>query len=166
MEFVKVNKTNKEIFKQTYITALREGFVDFAPNNFINQFAADFEKYYNCEQHNHDTFMYICYNDNIPIGVIVLGKSRIKNSLPNDAEIDSIYFKKDYCGKGFAKLALDFAENYLKKLNYNRLVLWCSIQNKRAWRFYEKNGFVASQQVWDDVLDGKIFNNILLIKPL
>ena len=166
MEIKDLKLSYKKIFKQTYVTALRQGFSDYKdiPNNFLDKFENDFDKYFDELSSNPTIQMFLCYEKDEPIGVIVCGKSNIKNALETDAIIDSIYFKKDFCGKGFAQKAFDFVQNFLINSGYKRIVLWCSLENKRAWRFYEKNNFKPTNQKWDDNLDGTIYHNILLVK--
>lgn len=163
MEFVKFSNENKYVFKQTYIDAFRQGFVGFTPNNFIDQFSKDFEKYL---AEIKDLEKYVCYEDSLPIGVIVFGKSQIEKTSILDAEIDAIYILKNYHKKGYGTTALNFALDTLKKQGFKNVLLWCSKENKNAWKFYEKNGFVPTSRGWDDNLDCKIFHNILLKKVL
>lgn len=165
MEIVKLDDLNKNMFQQTYITALEEGFVDFVPKNMIknlnNNFQSCFEEI--CE---NGWSAFLCFEADIPIGVLVFGKSNIENANTTDAILDAIYFRKDFHGKGFAQMGFNFIQRVLLEQNFEKLFLWCSIENKRAWRFYEKNGFKQTKQKWNDELDGKIFHNILLCKDL
>lgn len=109
---------------------------------------------------------FLCCEKGQPIGVFVFGKSNIKNSKPTDAFLDSIYFRKEFHGKGFAQNGINFIFEFLRKQKFKKVFLWCSTENKRAWRFYEKNDFKQTQETWNDNLDGKIFHNILLQKEL
>lgn len=104
------------------------------PKNWIAKFNKEFDQYYNECLTNEDTEMWLCYENNEPIGVLVFGKSTIQNSLNTDAILDSIYFRKNYHGKGLAKIALNFIETKLKEKGYSRIQLWCSKENNRAWK--------------------------------
>ena len=165
MEIKEVTKENKELFQITYITALREGFLEFVPINMISEFNKNFDNY--CDECcNNLMKMFLCYENEIPIGVIVFGKSNIEATGPKDAEIDAIYFRKFAHGKGYAKKVLEFAENQLKKEGFNKIYLWCSKENARAWKFYLKNNYTPLDRYWDDNLDGKIFHNVLFVKNI
>lgn len=161
-----VDKNNFKFFQNTYITAMRDGFLDFVPNNFINNFNENFTSYYSECYDTKKTTMWLCKENDENIGVIVFGKAQMKQAQEFDAEIDSIYFMKNYCGKGFAGRVLGMAEKLLKKQGYKRVLLWCSKENARAWRFYIKNGYLPTTDKWNDELDGKIFHNILFVKEL
>lgn len=165
MQLKKVTSKNKQDFHTTYINALREGFLDFVPNKMIDNFDKNFETYFNdCKNKNVE--MWICYDGDLPVGVIVFGKAQMDNAGEDDAEIDSIYFRKFAHGKGYAGSTLKFAEETLKKAGFKTILLWCSKENTRAWRFYTKNGYKPTEQIWNDNLDGKIFHNILFAKNI
>ena len=137
MEIVLANYDNYKDYHQTYITALRDGFIEFTPNEWINRFDKEFYEYFRDCYKNIEIEMYICYLDNQPIGVFNIDK--YKDEMGNIyGLVDSIYFKKSFHGKGYAKLALNFIEQRLKELGYKKAVLWCSTENARAWRFYVK----------------------------
>ena len=163
MIFEKVTNENKEIFHRTYITALRQGFVGFVPENFIAKLDNEFDSFMQ-EMIQDNMQMYICYQESMPIGVVVFGE--YKESLEKDALLDSIYFLKEYHSKGYVTEALDFAEQILKQEGYKKVCLWCSKENERAWRFYTKHNYMPTNKEWNDELDGKIFHNILFEKEL
>ena len=165
MKIIKVNNKNKNIFQKVYINALEEGFLDFVPRNMIKNLNKNFESCFDeINMNNWEPF--ICFEGDIPIGVLVFGKAVFKGAKTTDGFLDSIYFLKSFCGKGYAQNALEYIEDCLKRDGFKRLFLWCSIENKRAWRFYEKNGFEQTTQTWNDDLDGQIFHNILLYKNI
>ena len=155
------NFDNYQDYHKTYIQALREGFVDFVPNQWIDKFDSEFFEYFGEEYKDTLTEMYICYANDVPIGTICLSHYTHPQTNQKCALLDSIYFRKSVHGLGYAKVALDFLESRARVLGYECMVLWCSIQNKRAWSFYIKNGYIPTDQEWDDVLDGHTFNNIL-----
>lgn len=166
MELRKLNNENKDDFHKTYITALTEGFVDFVPYKWISKFDSEFNKYLEELMADETNEKLICYLDNKSIGVVIYGKSTVENAKSDDALLDSIYFKKSFYGQGFAQKALEYAENDLIDKGYKKVFLWCSKENKRAWHFYLKNGYVPTEKKWDDLLDGKTFHNILFEKDL
>ena len=58
---------------------------------------------------------------------------------PEEGEIVAVYVLSEYYGTGVGKALLDAAAEKLE--GCRRLFLWCLEGNKRALRFYEKNGF-------------------------
>ena len=166
MEILPANFDNYEDYHNTYIKALTQGFVGFVPNQWINSFDKNFYEYFkNCYK-DSAIEMYICYINKNPIGVICIDKYVTKDNTTPQALLDSIYFIKDMHGKGYAKTALSFAESRAKILGYNKMFLWCSKENTRAWNFYTNNGYIPTTQEWNDILDGKTFHNILFQKEL
>lgn len=59
-------------------------------------------------------------------------------------ELKRIYVDKQFHGMGIAPKLMDFVENYARSHHYE--VIWLGVweHNKRAKRFYEKNGFTDS----------------------
>ena len=166
MQFKKVTKNNKDIFHTTYIKALTEGFVDFVPKKAIANLDKNFDESYKDYYEDKNSYLYLCVEEEKPIGVVVFGKSKIEGTQESDAELDSIYFLKEFHGKGFAQKAMQFMEKKLKQCGYQRICLWCSKENKRATRFYEKQGYQKTNKKWNDKLDGKIFHNYLYVKTI
>ncbi|MBE6764609.1 MAG: GNAT family N-acetyltransferase [Ruminococcaceae bacterium] len=94
------------------------------------------------------------------IGTSCFCKSRWENY--NDyGEIVSIYFLPDYMGKGYGSHLLKRCVEELKSLGYNRLLLWVLEDNIRARRFYEKNGFVCSDEYLNDTIAGKELREVM-----
>jgi len=166
MEIIRANFENYDDYHITYITALRQGFIHFCPNNFINNFDKSFYEYFTECSQNKSIEMYICYQDSQPIGVFSIDKYIIEQTAKPQALLDSIYFLKNMHGKGYARTALDYIEGRARELGYTHIYLWCSKENERAWHFYQKNGYQPTDKKWDDILDGKTFHNILFQKEL
>ena len=58
---------------------------------------------------------------------------------PNTGEIFALYVLAEYYGKGVAQQLMKAGLQQL--MNYPQICLWVLKENKRAIRFYEKNGF-------------------------
>ena len=94
MELIDVTMQNKNIFRDTYVASLKEGFVGFIPVNAISQFEKNFFNYFDEWYHNKKIYMKICCENANPLGVVVYGKSTLDNASIDDAFINSIYFRK------------------------------------------------------------------------
>jgi ribosomal protein S18 acetylase RimI-like enzyme len=70
-------------------------------------------------------------------------------------EIISIYLLPEYFGKGYAKPLFERAVNALAEKGYKNIYLWVLAENKRAQRFYEKNGFHKSRDIKHISIGGK-----------
>lgn len=97
------------------------------------------------ELNNADSAFYIAWADNIPIGYLKVntGLAQTEQQDEKALEIERIYVKSNYHGKEVGQLLLKKALELAQE--GNRTYLWLGVweENRRALRFYEKNGFVA-----------------------
>ena len=96
---------------------------------------------------------------------IVLGTASFCESrwekYSNYGEMVSIYFLPDYIGKGYGNHLLNKCMEELKSFGYSKLLLWVLEDNSRARRFYEKNGFISSDEYIDDNIGGKDLREVM-----
>lgn len=96
----------------------------------------------------------VLIDNGIIIGTASFCKSRWKPY--NDfGEIVSIYFLPNYIGKGYGSYLLKKCIIELKVLGYDKLLLWVLQDNSRARKFYERNGFVCSDEYTKTNMGGK-----------
>ncbi len=88
------------------------------------------------------------------IGTSSYCKSRFSD-FEGYGEIVSLYFLPEYIGKGYGKQLLDAVIGELAHLGYREIFLWTLEDNVRARKFYEKAGFVLSNNYLDDNIGGK-----------
>lgn len=81
-------------------------------------------------------------------------------------EIVSVYFLPEYMGKGYGRLLFSRCIEELKKLGYNKILLWVLEENQRARSFYEKNGFVFSGEYLEDNIGGKKLKELMYVNKL
>lgn len=81
-------------------------------------------------------------------------------------EIVSIYFLPEYIGKGYGQQLLEACVGELTKSGYSKILLWVLEDNYRARRFYEKNGFVRTDDYLDDNIGGKELREIMYMKTV
>jgi len=81
--------------------------------------------------------LHIWYQGNI-IGQLELGRRKIED---NFGYVNLYYLIPEVRGKGFSSNLDEFATSYLKGLGYRKARLSVSPTNKRAIRFYLKNGW-------------------------
>ncbi len=70
-------------------------------------------------------------------------------------EVVSIYFLPDCIRKGYGRLLLHKCIEELKKCGFNKVLLWVLEDNHRARKFYEKNGFIHSEEFIVDNIGGE-----------
>jgi ribosomal protein S18 acetylase RimI-like enzyme len=117
------------IVPQQYLDKLKEGFWVSAFESWIPSGAVIAE---------------ILYADEAPVGCVAYGKSRDKK-LPDSGEIVSLYVLPAYFRRGYGKILLRHALSALKEFGFSSVYLWVLDENARARRFYEKNGFICTQ---------------------
>lgn len=100
---------------------------------------------------NPDRKTLLCLENDIMIGTSSFSNSR-SEQFEGWGEIISIYLLPEYIGKGYGKQLIEFAVLELKKLGYSNIFLWVLEENSKARRFYEKAGFIST----DDYLNARI----------
>lgn len=106
--------------------------------------------------------LYMAFSDDdLPCGYVMFGDYR-ENENKEDGEIMSIYFFKDFHGKGYAQELFSFAENKLKA-SHKRIYIWVLEINGRARHFYEKNGYSDTGERRFQNCD-KLYNECLYVK--
>ena len=103
----------------------------------------------------------ILENEHI-IGTASICKSRWKQ-YSEYGEIVSIYFLPEYMGKGYGSHLLNRCIKELYKLGFNKILLWVLEDNIRARKFYEKNGFVCSEEFLNDNIGGKELREVMYL---
>ncbi|WP_161874954.1 N-acetyltransferase family protein [Ihubacter sp. rT4E-8] len=86
-------------------------------------------------------------------------KSRFKQ-FAEQGEIISIYLLPDYIGKGYGKILLESVVMELKAQEYEEAFLWVLEENVSARRFYEKFGFLQTEDALEDCIGGKKLREI------
>ncbi|WP_312354528.1 GNAT family N-acetyltransferase [Aminipila sp.] len=123
-------KAYKGMLSQDYLDNLEEDFWVSAFDNWITSKALTVQ---------------LIFDKNEPIGCIAYGKSR-DNTLPDWAEIVSIYVLPEYFGRGCGKSLLHYALSDLKTMGYDHVFLWVLDKNHQAQIFYKKNGFSETNE--------------------
>ncbi len=97
----------------------------------------------------------------------LIGTSRICASrwerYKDFGEIVSIYLLPGYIGKGYGHMLMERCTAELLSSGYDRLMLWVLEGNTRARRFYEKAGFVCTDEYLDDNIGGKALREVMYI---
>lgn len=81
----------------------------------------------------------------------VIATSAIEvNNEKNEAKLVRVYLNKEYRGTGIATEMLNMAIDFVKSINFNRIILGTYKKLERAVKFYEKNGF---KEIYQDTID-------------
>ena len=130
-----------EVSKTTFITAFE------ASNNPID-FNAYIEEAFSTkriekELLNPDSAFYFVYKDNSLVGYLKLniGDAQNEQLEKKGMELERIYVLKEYQGQQIGKQMLDKAILLARKEQVDFLWLGVWEENRKAIRFYERNGF-------------------------
>jgi ribosomal protein S18 acetylase RimI-like enzyme len=86
----------------------------------------------------------LLFDDNEAVGYVKLLLNASNEKLKESCiELEKIYVLQTNHGNGAGKLLMDYAITFAKDHQYRILFLGVWEENKRAVRFYEKNGFVV-----------------------
>ena len=81
--------------------------------------------------------------DDEPAGLAWFGEAREEGW----GEVFAIYVHPDQWGQGHGRLLMERAQQEMRDLGFERGLLWVLDSNKRARRFYEKQGWTLSSRV-------------------
>lgn len=96
----------------------------------------------------------VCVEDGRIVGTSTISKSRLER-LPDCGEVISIYLLPDRIGKGYGKALMTAALSELKARGFDEVFLWVLEENERARRFYERFGFLPTDDFLDTAIGGK-----------
>lgn len=83
--------------------------------------------------------------DDIPHCIAYWDKVR-EEQMEEYAEIICIHSLSKNWGKGYGTKMMEHILSEIKSAGFNNVVLWVFKENKRACKFYEKNGFVLTNK--------------------
>lgn len=138
----------EESWKFAYKEIIPKDYFDSIPSG---NWASDLEK------EGMNTLVLI--EDGIFIGTSSYCKSRYSD-YSDFGEIVSIYFLRQYIGKGYGKYLLAAAVKELELLGFFDIFLWVLEDNFRARRFYEREGFKFSGKYLDSNIGGKALREL------
>ena len=78
-------------------------------------------------------------------------------------EVVTIYLLPEYMGKGIGTMLMDACVQELHILGFTTIILWVLEDNHRARSFYEKYGFICTDDFMDDVIGGKKLREVMYI---
>lgn len=141
-----LNKSWKDTYGE-YIS------IDHIDDEFnVEKLVEGFSTFISCSDYE----VYIIESNHKKVGVLIIGKSEeeYKVNMEETGEIRSFHIKKEYQGLGIGGLAIEFALNRLRELDYREVCVWVKEQNTKAINFYLKKGFQLTQYRCDQTVDG------------
>ncbi len=143
-----ISKVYEECWKSAYKGIVPQDYLDSIPEG---RWAPNLDK------QGRSTL--VCIDNGKIVGTSFFCKSRFEQ-YPGWGEIVSIYLLPDYIGKGYGKILMDAVLSELKVQGYEDVFLWVLEENFRARHFYEKYGFLPTNDVSDVNIGGKALREI------
>lgn len=115
---------------------------------------------------NPNIVYFLAYNHQGDVGYIKLLLNQTNEKLQGQcAEIEKIYVRQAFHGKGIAQHLMQFAIDYCKQQSYNNLFLGVWQENHKALKFYSKIGFktfdTRTFQLGERLCDDYMLNLVL-----
>jgi GNAT superfamily N-acetyltransferase len=101
-------------------------------------------------ERKQDGYTVIAWQGETPVGMIVLFE-RVDARLfkyRNFVELVDLYVTPQVRGKGVAQMLMKAGEDWARGRGADRIQLYVTATNLGAKRFYAKNGFVRTQEIW------------------
>ena len=89
----------------------------------------------------NDEEFYLFRFEEKAVGMAILGNAEEPDIPAAAGEIGAFYFLPDIWGTGLAQEAMTYCLSRFQERGSTRVILWVLAENRRARRFYEKNGF-------------------------
>ena len=134
-----LQKISRDTFYETFVTSTSEENMRlYLENNFSKEQLTN-------ELENSNSEFYFAILENEVIGYLKLNFSEAQTELNdiNTLEVERIYVRNNYHGKGVGQQLLDYAIQLAKRKNMQAVWLGVWENNQRAVNFYKKNGFVT-----------------------
>ncbi|WP_353777896.1 GNAT family N-acetyltransferase [Winogradskyella sp. 3972H.M.0a.05] len=114
-----------------------------------------------------NTIFYIISVDELPVGYVklVLGTTHKSVSSENNCQLERIYILNDFIPLKLGHQLMDYIEEKVKEMQLNTIWLSVYIENKRAIRFYQKNGY-QEVGISTFLVNGKGFENLVFSKQI
>jgi len=95
---------------------------------------------------NENNVFWIAFAEGKPIGFAKLKMNSAYDESTSHSQLQKIYVLHEYLGTGAGKMLYTELEKEWQKLDSKYLWLLVEINNKRAIRFYEKNGYLKKSR--------------------
>lgn len=134
-----VQKISRDTFFESFVTSTsEENMQHYLENNFSKEQLTK-------EVENSHSEFYFAILENEAIGYLKINYSAAQTELKdvNTLEVERVYVRNNYHGKGVGQQLLDYAIQIAKQKNMQSVWLGVWENNHKAIGFYKKNGFVT-----------------------
>jgi ribosomal protein S18 acetylase RimI-like enzyme len=143
---IEINEQDINELKTICSKTFEDTFLPFNPALTIQKYISTKfnEEQLKTELKNPYSKFYFAEIDERNVGYLKInfGSAQTEKNYKESMEIERIYVLSEYHGKGVGQSLLDYSIKIAKNNNVKYIWLGVWEKNKRAVRFYEKNGFV------------------------
>lgn len=143
----------KEIWNDTYSTIISKEQIDYMLEMMYNEKTI-------LESTENGEHWEILKADNVPIGYIHFKEEQDKIFL------SKIYLKQEEQYKGLGQLMMNHVIDFATKSNKESVYLTVNKENKKAIRFYERNGFRNTKSEVFEIGNGYVMDDFIFEKTL
>lgn len=161
MEIRYINENDDlNAISRIYEKSWKYAYRDIIPQSFLDSIPEG--KWVNTVQKFHTLVM---TDNGIPVGTSSFCSSRW-GKFSGCGEIVSIYFLPEFIGKGHGGELFEAAMAELKKLGFEKILLWVLEDNHKARHFYEKHGFTCTEEFIEDNIGDKPLREVMYMSRL
>lgn len=134
-----LQKISRDTFFESFVTSTSEENMRlYLENNFSKEQLTK-------EVENDYSEFYFARIENEVVGYLKINYSAAQTELKDDQalEVERVYVRNNYHGKGVGQQLLDYAIQLAKQKNMQSVWLGVWENNQRAISFYKKNGFIT-----------------------
>lgn len=126
---------------RVHYESLNVTFNHTAPEYVASRTLNDFENAWHERVLSQTSITNLLLSNNEIVGFVSAGPCRDEDTNSSWGSVDRIYLHPSVCEKGLGLQLLKWCENNLAERNFETAKLWVFEVNKRAIRFYERNGY-------------------------
>jgi len=150
-----VSKLAKQIWNDHYLPIIGQDQIDYMLHTFQSEEAIikqlnDGFKYFIVKKHNQTTGYFAV----------------IENNQSNTVQISKLYITTRFQNCGIGAAVISFLERSYR--NTDNLELWLTVnrENRQAIRFYQKEGFLKSGCIVQDIGQGFVMDDYKMVKVI
>lgn len=155
---------DEEQLARVHVQSWQETYKGIVPQNYLDQLSSELEERIDNWKKtltSSKRWVWVAEGRQGVVGFCIFGPPR-DPSKEGYAELGAIYLLASEKGKGIGFSLLSAGFNQMKNLGYKRAYCWV-LENNPTIKFYERSGASFSNQVKEDEIGGKVFNELAYV---
>lgn len=159
---IRVAKSGDEhALAKVHIQSWQEAYKDLIPQDYLDKLPTELEERVDMWKRilaNPERWAWVAQGPEGIVGFVLFGPPRDQNR-EGFIELGAIYLLASEKGKGIGFSLVSAGFNKMKSLGYKKAYCWV-LENNPTVKFYERSGAKYSNQVKEDEIGKKIFNEL------